>query len=92
MKVTGNIQGEDGKALTENVELWLRNPLECIRELIGNPVFQAYLKYAPEKLFGKSDSSERIFGEMWTADWWWETQVSMDLVRSLRGAAVLTFG
>ncbi|KAH9928731.1 uncharacterized protein B0H18DRAFT_874619, partial [Fomitopsis serialis] len=35
-EVTGNVLDEDGKPLTEEVELWRRRPVECIKELIGN--------------------------------------------------------
>ena len=78
--VTGNVEDEDGKTKTEDLELWLRDPVECIRELIGNPVFKAYLKYAPEKLFAKADGTGRIYGDMCTADWWWEIQVRLESV------------
>lgn len=78
--VVGELLDEDGKKRIEPVELWRRNPVECIRELLGNPDFKEYLRYAPEKLFADADGTERIYSEMWTGDWWWDTQVSRDTV------------
>ena len=62
--------------MSEDLELWLRDPVECIRELIGNPAFREYISYAPERAYADEAGAIRIFDEMWTADWWWEMQVS----------------
>ncbi|KAI6016622.1 hypothetical protein BKA83DRAFT_4473351 [Pisolithus microcarpus] len=51
---------EDHTIDGDDLELWVRDPVACIRELIGNPAFHGEIAYAPEK--------------MWTGDWWWETQ------------------
>ena len=75
--IKGDIPDEDGKMKTEDLELWRRDTVACVAELLGNPVFQAYLKYAPEKLFENADGTGRIYADMFTADWWWEIQVSI---------------
>ena len=71
--------GDDGSAdpkpMTEEVELWRRDAMEVVRELLGNPDFDGSLMYAPERVFADEEGKEQIFDEMWTADWWWETQV-----------------
>jgi Plavaka transposase len=46
----GELLGEDGEPIIEDHELWIRNPVECVRELIGNPAFREYMVYAPERL------------------------------------------
>ncbi|EIM82509.1 uncharacterized protein STEHIDRAFT_64969 [Stereum hirsutum FP-91666 SS1] len=62
--------------MTEALELWKRNPVELVRELIGNPAFKESLRYAPERILEKLKGKvSRRYSEMWTADWWWETQV-----------------
>jgi hypothetical protein len=43
--------GSGKKMLTDEVELWRRNPVEGIEELIGNPAFQPHMRYAPERVF-----------------------------------------
>lgn len=67
--------------MKEDLELWKRDPVECIKELMGNPAFQDYMAYVPERVYGNEDGREssRIWDEMWTANWWWEMQVSFRL-------------
>ncbi|KAF8172517.1 hypothetical protein K438DRAFT_1981370 [Mycena galopus ATCC 62051] len=59
---------------TETVELWFRDPVECVAELIGNPMFKDAMRYAPQKLFTDQAGTEEVVNEMWTASWWWEIQ------------------
>ena len=60
----------------EELELWRRDPVDCVRDLIGNPAFAASMEFAPERVFVDEERSNRVINELWTADWWWETQVS----------------
>lgn len=39
--VTDDATDEEGTPEDEELELWLRDPVECIAELIGNPAFNA---------------------------------------------------
>jgi hypothetical protein len=57
-KVKGDILDEDGAPQTETVELWHRDPVECVEELIGNPEFKAYMKYAPYRLYANKDGTK----------------------------------
>lgn len=59
----------------EEVELWLRDPVACVRELIGNPAFKNEMAYAPERVYTDSRGETRRYDETWTGDWWWQTQV-----------------
>lgn len=77
LKVKGDQLGEDGKRATHEVELWRRDPVECIRELIGNPLFREKLRYEPQLKFLDVEGKVRVYDEMWTGDWWWNTQVSV---------------
>ncbi|KAJ7586638.1 hypothetical protein C8J56DRAFT_787323 [Mycena floridula] len=72
--IEGKIKGPKGEFLTENVEVWMRDPLECIEELVGNPMFEEYLDYAPYHVYYRSDGTNRGFDEMATGDWWWKAQ------------------
>ncbi|KAG1773538.1 hypothetical protein EDD22DRAFT_976124 [Suillus occidentalis] len=65
VSVKGNRTDENGQLLQEDLELWTCNPVECIKELIGNPLFNEYMDEA---------GSEQIIDDMWTADWWWDKQ------------------
>lgn len=76
-ELIGDLADEEGNTRTEEIELWCRDPVELIRELLGNPVFRESLRYAPEQLFADKDGTARIYDETWTGDWWWELQVSL---------------
>ncbi|KAJ6566640.1 hypothetical protein B0H19DRAFT_939699 [Mycena capillaripes] len=58
----------------EQNELWFRDPVECVEELIGNPTFRHAMRYAPEKLYQDKKETIEVVNEMWTASWWWEIQ------------------
>jgi hypothetical protein len=62
--------------LEEDVEVWMRDPVECIRDLIGNPSFKDHMAYAPSRAYADQAGLHRVVDDMWTGDWWTETQVS----------------
>ncbi|KAJ7291698.1 hypothetical protein C8J57DRAFT_219441 [Mycena rebaudengoi] len=74
--VAGNRLDENDQPMSEELELWMRNPVECIKELMSNPAFRNHMAYAPERVYSNRQGNEesRIFDEMWTADWWWKLQ------------------
>ena len=75
-EIVGDERDEKGKLRTEILHVWKRDPVECIRELIGNPAFREKMRYAPEKVYEDSEGKSRVFDETWTGDWWWDLQVS----------------
>ena len=75
LQITGNEWDDEGKLKSEVFQLWKRDPVECIKELIGNPGSQNHLRYSPQWVY-EENGETRIFDEMWTGDWWWNMQVS----------------
>ena len=75
VKVVGDRTGEDGQPIIEEVELWRRDPVEIIQSLIANPMFKDEIAYEPEKVYKDNRGKIRVYDEMWTGDWWWDTQV-----------------
>ena len=74
----GNQFTDEGQRVPpERLELWRRDPVECIKELMGNPIFEKSLEYAPQKHYMDKDGNNRVFDEMCTGDWWWDTQVNL---------------
>ena len=73
--VTGDQIGEDGEYMSKDLDLWRRNPVECIQELIGNPNFKDCMRYAPEKQYTDKTCHTRMYGEAWTGDLWAKGQV-----------------
>jgi hypothetical protein len=66
-KLTGDLKDAKNNLLTEEVELWKRNPIELIEELIGNPVFKEGMKYAPYKVH---EGARRAWNQAASADAW----------------------
>ncbi|KAJ6608811.1 hypothetical protein B0H10DRAFT_2226532 [Mycena sp. CBHHK59/15] len=75
--LTGDILDDDGVKRTETAELWFRDPVECVKELIGNPAFKAVMDYAPTRLFVDADGKEELISEMSSASWWWKMQTRL---------------
>ena len=55
----------------------MRDPIDCIRELIGNPMFRDVMRYAPERVYVDEEGTDRLYDNMWTGNWWWDLQVNM---------------
>ncbi|KAJ7210076.1 hypothetical protein GGX14DRAFT_498623 [Mycena pura] len=87
VSVEGNRHDEDGKRMGEDLELWVRDPVDCIRQLIGNPALKDQMKYAPEKVYSTEAKGEEdiIVDEMWTASWWWELQRRLPVGATISG-------
>ncbi|KAI6043565.1 hypothetical protein EDC04DRAFT_2866246 [Pisolithus marmoratus] len=47
-----------------------------MHELIKNLTFVDTMKYALEHLYTSPEGENWVINEMWTADWWWDMQVS----------------
>ena len=75
IEVTGDLLDDDGNTMSEHLELWHRDPVECVKALIGNPAFKEYISYVPERVYIDDEGKVRVFDEMWTGNWWWDTQV-----------------
>ncbi|KAK0183857.1 hypothetical protein F5146DRAFT_1106274 [Armillaria mellea] len=73
--LTGDCLDGEGNNLTERLELWYQDPVDCIHELMGNPMFCDVMKYTPEKLFSDLEGSTAVINEMWTVSWWWDLQI-----------------
>lgn len=61
--------------MTEEIELWARDLIKCVEELLSHSAFKEHLVYAPSRVYTCGDRITRVYNEMWTGDWWWETQV-----------------
>ena len=46
--------------------------LQCIQLLLGHLPFEEHTVYGPVRLF--DTHGRRIFNDIYTADWWWDTQ------------------
>ncbi|KAF9477316.1 hypothetical protein BDN70DRAFT_838060, partial [Pholiota conissans] len=58
----------------ENVEIYSRDVLECIKALYSDPQHARYLVFAPERHYADADKTQRLYRDMHTGKWWWDTQ------------------
>ena len=68
VKVDGDHVGDDGERMSKDLELWMCNPVECVKELVGNLAFKKSMSFVPEHVYEDENATNRIFDEMWTAD------------------------
>ena len=59
--------------LAKNTEFWYRDILKVLKYLLRRKSFQPHMSWAPVKQF--DSQQERVYTEMNTASWWWNTQV-----------------
>ena len=52
-----------------------RDMVQCVEYLLSQPAYRDDVVYAPVR--EQNETGERLYSEMHTADWWWETQVSV---------------
>lgn len=64
----------------EKIAYYYRDPMSVVRFLLGQRAFRESLVYAPTMEY--NELGERMYGEMHTADWWWEMQVCKALVNA----------
>lgn len=60
----------------EVFEIFYRDVLQCIRALYGDPEFNGLLVFVPEKHYADAGHTARVYFDVHSGDWWWETQVS----------------
>ena len=54
----GDIIDEGGSRMVEHLDLWFRNPVECVRELLSNPAFIDFISYGPEYVYSDSEGKK----------------------------------
>ena len=79
----------EGQRTDRNRRRWTENVQEeilrdSVMELLGNPTFKNHIKCAPERKYEDAERKIRVFDEMWTVDWWWDTQVLLTLLEISR--------
>jgi hypothetical protein len=60
------------------IKHWSRDNMKTIRWLMRHPANTKNLIFDPQRCFNSDMPLKRLYTEMHTADWWWETQVRRD--------------
>ncbi|KAG1819901.1 hypothetical protein EV424DRAFT_1512392 [Suillus variegatus] len=58
----------------EAFDVYYRDIIECIAALFGDPNFTDFLVFVPERHYADEDETVRLYHEMHTGKWWWNTQ------------------
>ncbi|KAG9084408.1 hypothetical protein FRC06_004093 [Ceratobasidium sp. 370] len=61
-----------GDEESEILDLWKRDTLEVVRQLLSDPRFRDHICYAPER--HTNTEGQRVYSETWTGEWWWRIQ------------------
>lgn len=56
-----------------------RNVIDVLKDIFGNSEFEGEMAYAPVRFWTKGHGGEQVIGDMHTARWWWNEQVSFDI-------------
>jgi Zn-finger nucleic acid-binding protein len=61
-----------------------RNPIDCAKWLLRQPYYAEHMIYNATRLSATfeengEEKKRRVFDEMSSGDWWWETEVSIDV-------------
>jgi len=75
IRIQGDLKDANGKPCVEVVEVWHRDPVEVVQDLLDNAEFAPHLKWVPERRYRDKHSHSREFKEMNSGDWWWDIQV-----------------
>ncbi|KAI0071807.1 hypothetical protein K474DRAFT_1561795, partial [Panus rudis PR-1116 ss-1] len=60
------------------VELYLRDIMQCICALYGDPKFAPHLIFKPEQHFLDEAHTDRVWHDIHTGDWWWMMQMVLE--------------
>jgi hypothetical protein len=72
-----------GEGVYKHVHIvFRRNPVDVVKELIGNPQFKEFMRYAPELHWTSRRRKSRVYNEFWSGNWWWRMQVSSLFLRN----------
>jgi len=63
------------------IKYWSPDIIKSMGWLMRQPTYAEYLIYTPQRCFNSDTPLKRLYTEMQTADWWWETQVGRDTRR-----------
>ncbi|KAG0644869.1 hypothetical protein HOY80DRAFT_877864 [Tuber brumale] len=73
-----DIEDADGLELaTSRQRFFYLNPLDCAKYLLSQKCFAQDIVYALVKDWDSETPPARVYSEMHTRDWWWETQDSL---------------
>ena len=66
----------DSTQRAREFDLWKKDVLDVIKELVSNPEFKDCFCTLPCEIYTDGEKKVQIYNEMWTGEWWSEAVVS----------------
>ncbi|KAG1869020.1 hypothetical protein DFJ58DRAFT_857358 [Suillus subalutaceus] len=63
---------------SEAFDVYYCDVINCVRSLYGDPDFARYLAFVPKRHYADKDETVRLFHDMHTGKWWWDTQKKLN--------------
>ncbi|KAG8943330.1 hypothetical protein FRC03_002563 [Tulasnella sp. 419] len=82
--ITGDLRNAKGQLMTEMVEMYYRDPVEVVEDLISRPSLWDHLTYSPMKIYTSPARQTHIYKDMSSGDWWYDIQDKL-----VKGATVV---
>ncbi|KAG1891787.1 uncharacterized protein F5891DRAFT_950327, partial [Suillus fuscotomentosus] len=61
----------------EAFDIFYRDVIKCVKALYGDPDFANFSVFALEHHYADKEQTVRLYYDMHTGKWWWDTQVSL---------------
>jgi hypothetical protein len=55
----------------------LRDIISVTREFLADASFKDHIQYKPCRIYTSARKTERVYGEMYSSDWYWKQMVSI---------------
>ncbi|KAG8737219.1 hypothetical protein FRC10_008451 [Ceratobasidium sp. 414] len=68
------LQSKVNEHSTKRSYLLTRDVVGVVGDIMANPGFNGLMHFAAERHYTTEDCSNRVYGNPWTANWWWRTQ------------------
>lgn len=59
--------------------LYMRDPIECLQSIFGNPYFARAIDYVPYRVFKTAEKLTRVYHEWMSGNTAWEMQVGVTI-------------
>ncbi|KAG6807731.1 hypothetical protein H0H92_006577, partial [Tricholoma furcatifolium] len=76
LQLVGDQKDSQGNFRTEELEVWMRNPVKCVEHLLEDPSIGKNNGYVPRRVFRNANRTNREYSESSTSDWMWQMQAS----------------
>ncbi|KAL1698916.1 hypothetical protein EV121DRAFT_284470 [Schizophyllum commune] len=70
-------------------DVYFRDILACVRALLADVDFCPILAFGPERHYMDADHQQRLYHDMHTGRWWWDTQKKVEAYTKRKGATII---